>query len=358
MRRMASKLRVGVVGTGFGRQVQIPAFRAHPRVELVAVAGSSLEKARAVADRFGIPHAFGDAAALARMDLDLVGIATPPRLHLSETLAALAAGRHVLCEKPMALTATEAEQMLREAETRRRVHVMDFELRFNPNRRKVKTLIDSGFIGRPRHALMTLVGLVRVMPWTWWSDAEQGGGILGALGSHQIDLLRYWLGEITAVLGVTRTFTRTRPDADTGAGREVTADDFSTFTLEFAGGALGTVLVSAAAAHPRGPRLEVWGDEGTLALDESEQLWGAKRGGEFQELTERETVPSPPGMEYPPLWGLSFVRLVDHLVPALLDSGRLAPAATFEDGVQVQRVMDALRGPARDRWVSIEAPAR
>ncbi len=69
-------------------------------------------------------------------------------------------------------------------------------------------------------------------------------------------------------------------------------------------------------------------------------------------------MPPPPGLEYPPLWGLSFVRLVDHLVTALLERGPLTPAATFEDGVQVQRVMDALRGPARDGWVPIEAPAR
>jgi predicted dehydrogenase len=355
---MPSKLRVGVAGTGFGRLVHIPAFRAHPRIDLVGVVGGRTEKSRAVADRFGIPHVFEDEAALAQADLDLVSIATPPYLHHSMTMTALAAGRHVLCEKPMALSATEGEEMLREAEARRRVHLMDYELRFNPNRRKVKTLIEGGFIGRPRHALITLVGLVRVMPWTWWSDAERGGGILGALGSHQTDLLRYWLGEITGVSGVTRTFTPTRPLPETGEARAVTSDDFDAFTLEFASGAAGTVIVSAAAAHPRGPRLEVWGDEGTLVLDESEKLWGARRGHDFQEITERETVSPPPGMEYLPLWGLSFVRLVDHLVAALLEGSPVSPAATFADGLQVQRVMDAVRGPARDRGIPIAGPAR
>ena len=353
---MAPRLRVGIIGTGFGSKVQIPVFRAHPRVDLVAVASGRMENARAAADRFDIPHAFDDVRALVHSDVDLVSITTPPYLHHAMTIQALAAGRDVLCEKPMALTAAEAEEMLREAGTRRRVHLMDHELRFNPNRRKIKTLIDGGFIGRPRHALVTLIGLVRVMPWSWWSDAARGGGILGALGSHLIDLLRFWLGEIAAVSGLTRVFTPTRSLPDTGEPRAVTADEFAAVTLEFASGAVGTVVVSAAAAHSRGPRIEVWGEEGTLALDESERLWGAARGRDFQDLTEPETLSPPPGMEYPPLWGLSFARLVDHLAAALLEGGPVSPAATFEDGVQVQRVMDAVRRP--DRWSPIAAPRR
>jgi predicted dehydrogenase len=353
---MASKLRVGVIGTGFGSLVQIPAFRAHPRVDVVGVAGGRPGKARSVADRFGLPYAFDDDETLIRADLDLVCIATPPYLHHPETLKALAAERSVLCEKPMALSATEAEDMLRAAEGRRGTHLIDHELRFNPNRRKIKDLIDKGFIGRPRHALVTSVGLVRTMPWTWWSDAARGGGILGAVGSHLIDLLRYWLGEIQAVAGLTRTFTPSRPLPDSDEPRTVTSDDFAAFTLTFASGAIGAVMVSAAAAHARGPRLEVWGDEGTLTLDEGERLWGAARGRDFEELTEPETLSPPPGMDYLSLWGLSFVRLVDHTVRVLLDGEAVQPLAMFADGVQVQRVMDGVRAGVRDGWVHISPP--
>jgi len=267
---------------------------------------------------------------------------------------ALAHRRHVLCEKPMALNAGQATEMLREAEQRGVTHVIDHELRFNPIRRKIKHLIKEGFIGTPRHALTTVVGTGRAdatRPWTWGSDAGRGGGILGAQGSHQIDLLRYFLGDVVAVSGATATFSKERPDPGGGGQRAVTSDDFASFSMRFASGAVGTVVNSAAAAHAAGPRTEIWGDEGTLVLDQ-ERLWGAQRGESLEEITEPETLTAPPGMNYSPLWGLSFIRLADHIVNAILDHGPIAPAATFADGLQVQRVMDAVRASA-GQWVEI-----
>jgi predicted dehydrogenase len=351
----AKKLRVGVIGTGFGSTVQIPAFQAHPRAEVVAVASGQPDRARAVAQSFGVPHAFATYHELAAADLDLVSITAPPSLHHPMTLAAVAAKRHVLCEKPMALSTAEAAEMLDVAERARVVHVIDHELRFNPNRRKVRALIADGFVGQPRHALLTLVGPGRAdpsRPWTWWADAAQGGGLLGAVGSHQIDLLRYCLGEIEAVCGTTETYVKERPLPD-GSRRRATADDFTVFSLRFAAGAVGTILASVVTAHARGPRVEVWGDEGTLVLDESERLWGARKGQELAELTAPETLAPPPGMNYVTLWGVSFVRLVDHLVTAILDGGPVAPAATFRDGLVVQRVMDAVRATAQTGWARV-----
>lgn len=345
-----SVLRVGVIGTGFGRQVQIPAFAAHPRARVVAVASATPGKAAQVAAEFDIPHAFDGWRDLVGAELDLVSITPQPIHHRAMALAAAAAGRHILCEKPLALDAQEAEEMLAAAGRARVVHVINHELRFNPNRRRIKALLDEGFVGRPRHVLITIVGSGRrdpTRPWTWWSDAEQGGGLLGAQGSHQIDLLRYWLGDIEAVSGTTESFIKERP-AD-GARRRVTSDDFDTFVLRFRSGTVATVLLSVVAAHVEGPRIEVWGDEGSLRLDGHERLWGARRGEEWRELTEPETVTAPPGMDYTPLWGLSFVRLTDHLVSAILDGAPLAPAATFADGLAVQRVMDIVRA-ARQSW--------
>jgi predicted dehydrogenase len=348
-------LRVGVIGTGFGTQVQIPAFRAHPRVDVAAVCSGTPGRAQAVAAEFGIPRAFDDYADLVAAEVDLVSITAPPHLHHQMAMAAVAAGRHVLCEKPMALDAAEAAEMLATAEQRGVVHLVDHELRFNPNRRKVKSLIDDGFIGRPRLAMITVVGSGRAnpsQPWSWWSDLGQGGGLLNAQGSHQIDLLRYWLGEVESVSGTTRTFINERPTEDGGTFRTVTADDAATYTLRFASGAMGVITLTAAAAHGTGPRAELWGSEGTLRLDE-ERLWGARRGREVQEMTDAETLAPAPGMDYGPLWGLSFIRLVDHLVSALLDGAPLAPAATFLDGLKVQQVIDAVRASTREGWVRI-----
>jgi predicted dehydrogenase len=350
---MSERLRVGVIGTGFGSLVQIPAFHAHPRVEVVAVASGTPGKARAVAERFGVPQAFDDWAALVAADLDLVSITAPPSLHHAMACAAHAAGHHVLCEKPMALSTAEAEAMLAVAERSGRLHVIDHELRLNPNRRKVRKLLGDGFVGRPRHALVTGVSGGRLdpeKPWGWWYDAAHGGGLLGAVGSHQVDLLRYWLGEIEAATGTAQAFVAERPRPD-GPGRvRVTADDFTAFSLRFRAGAVATVVLSVVAAHAVGPRIELWGDEGYLLLDAAERLWGARHGDALVELTEPETVTPPPGMQYVPLWGLSFVRLVDHLAAAALDGAPVAPAATFRDGVAVQRVLDAVREASRSGW--------
>jgi predicted dehydrogenase len=355
---MAAKLRVGVIGTGFGSTVQIPAFRANSRVEVVAVASGQPGKARRVADSFGVAHAFDDYAKLAAADLDLVSITTPTYLHHPMAMAALAAGRHVLCEKPMALSAAEATAMRDAAVRARVVHAIDHELRFNPNRRKVRQLIAEGFVGQPRHVLLSFASPMRrdpALPWSWWYDAARGGGLLGAVGSHQIDLLRYWLGEVDSVQGTVQTFVRERPDPATGDRRAVTADDFTTFALRFASGAIGVVLLSVVTAHARGYRIEVWGEAGTLVLDDQERLWGAPAGKEPAELTEPETLAPPPGMNYAPLWGLSFIRLVDHLAAAILDGAPVAPAATFDDGLATQRVMDALRARGPEAWSGASA---
>jgi predicted dehydrogenase len=353
---MASRLRVGVIGTGFGALVQIPAFRANPRAEVVAVASGTPGKARQTAEALGVPHAFDDWRKLVAADLDLVSITTPPSLHHAMGLASLDTGRHVLCEKPMAMSAAESEDMLAHGERARRVHVIDHELRFNPNRRKAKRLIEEGLVGAPRHVLLTIVNPGRhdpAKPWGWWFDEAQGGGLLGAVGSHQVDLLRYWLGDIAAVTGTAVPFVAERPLPDGHGRRRVTADEFSTFSLRFQSGAIATVLLSSVATHTVGPRIEVWGDAGSLVLDESDRLWGGRLGEPLAELTEPETLPTPPGMKYVSLWGLSFVRLVDHLVQAALDGAPVAPAATFRDGLAVQRVLDAVRRTSRTGWEAV-----
>jgi predicted dehydrogenase len=353
---MASRLRVGVIGTGFGALVQIPAFRAEPRAEVVAVASGTPGKARRVAEALGVPHSFDDWTQLVTADLDLVSITTPPVLHRAMAVAALDAGRHVLCEKPMAMSAAEAEEMLGRGERARRVHAIDHELRFNPNRRKVRTLLADGFVGAPRHVLLTAVNASRLdpaRPWNWWFDETRGGGLLGAVGSHQVDLLRYWLGEIVAASGTADAVVPTRPLPDGSGRRPVTADEFTTFSLRFRSGAVATVFLSCVAAHGVGPRAEVWGDAGYLLLDGDDRLWGARGGQGLEELTEPETRTPPPGMEYASLWGLSFLRLAEHLVRATLDGAPVAPAATFEDGLAVQRVLDAVRQATRTAWVEV-----
>ena len=172
---------------------------------------------------------------------DLVCIATPTVLHAPQTLAAIAAGAHVLCEKPTAMNAAEAARMLAAAEAAGRVHMIDHELRFNPNRARIASLIADGTLGEIRHVTIANITNGWADPASrpkgdWWSLAEQGGGRLGANGSHQVDLLRWWLGEVAWVTGAAPVMVPGRRDKTTGEAWTATADDVAYFTLEMAGG--------------------------------------------------------------------------------------------------------------------------
>src|SRR5437588_479938 len=128
-------VRVGIIGTGFGGAVQAPGFRCINGAELVAIASARMVRAKAVATEFGLSHAFDDyRKMLETVPLDLVCITSPPYLHHEMTMAALDVGAHVLCDKPFAMNADEAAQMLQRAQRSGLVHALDFEFRFVPAR--------------------------------------------------------------------------------------------------------------------------------------------------------------------------------------------------------------------------------
>lgn len=188
---MANSVGIGFIGTGFARRVQIPAFQACKNAQIVSIASGSLANAKATAKEFGAEH-FTDnwQETVERPDVDLVCITTPPNLHREMVLAALATGKHVLAEKPMAMNVAEAEEMVAAAKASGKLALIDHELRFLPGRQKAKALLHSGAIGRVRHVKYTFATPHRDDPtqkWDWWSSEEAGGGALGAIGSHVID---------------------------------------------------------------------------------------------------------------------------------------------------------------------------
>jgi predicted dehydrogenase len=331
--------------------VQIPALRLVPGATVTAIAsGGGLERARAVAAEFGISHAFGSGEALAgAAEVDLVIVSSTPDAHARHSIAALQAGKHVLCEKPMALTAREAERMLEVAEQSRRLARIDHELRYEPNRRKVRTLIAAGAIGRVMHIEFALKPYLRGdgrpqafdAPWTWWYDAARGGGILGAVGSHLIDLWRFWTGqEVEEVSGRVATFIPERYD-EHRVPRPVSADDFAGFVMQLAGGAVATVTLSTVAAHGSGHFAQVTGTEGTLLVTGETTLQIGRPGGALEDIS----VPDDLWEQMSPnnMWARSFVRLMRDVVAVLDGRPAAGEPATFRDGLAVQHVMDAVR---------------
>jgi predicted dehydrogenase len=345
-------LRVAVIGTGFGGRVQIPGLLGFPETNVVALCGRSEQKTRDIAEKFGIRAVYTDYEQLLVDVLpDVVSIVTPPKFHYDMVMAALQIGAHVLCEKPFAMNATEGQDMLNEAIKRRRIHVIDHEFRYIPARYYQHVLVDQGYIGEPVLLEATLMSSIRWAKgnWNWWMDADMGGGILGALGSHFIDSFR-WLSHrevkaVTASLNTTPQY-KTRPMADGSGDREVTSDDTATVIVEMEGGLRGIINLSAVAGGEV-QRLAIHGTEGALVVENDSKLWGRRQGSPL------EIIPVPPEYE-PPLWVPDenmllgpFVKLMGLMVDEIRERALIKPAS-FADGLAVQRVLDAARQSSRE----------
>jgi predicted dehydrogenase len=351
-------MRVGIIGASFAKAAFLPALRHVPGANVVAIASARLDSARSAASEFDVPYAYDDwEAMLAAHDLDLVCIATPTVFHEPQTLAALAAGAHVLCEKPTAMNAAEAARMLDAAEAAGRVHMIDHELRFNPNRMRIAELIASGALGEIRHADITNVGTTWTDPASrprgdWWSLEEMGGGRLGANGSHQVDLLRWWLGEVAWVSGGARVTVPERVDPETGAPWTATADDLAFLALEMESGAIAQVVMSGVAAHAMGSVTRIFGSEGTITLsNDDERLFLAARGRAFEEVTVTDPNADLPGVKAG-IWNVSVVALMQELATAIREERKPTHGATFVDGLANQKVLDAVRASSEERrWI-------
>ena len=359
----SSMARIGIIGTGWGARSQVPNFR-EAGLEVVAIAGSHSDKTKRVAEELGLEAVDEWRSLVTRGDIDLISVVTPPSEHMAMATAALDAGKHLICEKPTTLNAAEAENLV-EAGRRNpgRVAIIDHELRFLPSFREARARIAE--LGGVRYAEVRYASPGRgdrSREWNWWNDAERGGGVWGAVGSHFVDALRYLGLPVEAVQATLKTFIDERPFGN--ATRKVTADDFATVTLrlrnvgpavgarggapdtsaglerddESAGraaarpykaGALAAMTFSAVASGPDEPSvLTLHGENGAMRLV-SEELLMATRGEPFTRALR--------------------AALDDHRPSAL------TPAATLEDGLAQQRVLDAARRSSAGggKWESV-----
>lgn len=354
-------IRVGVIGASFAKAAYLPALRYVKDAEVVAIASARLESARATAEAFGVPQAYDDwQTMLHEHAFDLVCIATPTDTHAPMALAALEAGAHVLCEKPTAMNADEARAMRDRAAALGRTTMMGHELRFNPNRRKLAELVATGAIGEVRHAHISNVTSGWANPagrpkGDWWSLAERGGGRLGANGSHQVDLLRWWFGEVEAVLGRVETMVADRLDRDTLEPWTATADDFVHMLLRQERSPHSDVVMSGVARHSMDNVTQVFGSEGTILLtNEDERLLIGAPGGSFEDISVADPNAVLEGVGKG-IWNVSFVALMQELCGAIAEGRPLGAGATFEDGLRNQLVLDSVkRSHAERRWIDID----
>lgn len=361
------KLRVGVIGGGYGRN-HILAYRATAGVEVAAFCQRTKAEAEKIARAFDIPRVYTEYGDLLESNpLDAVSIAAPPHLHCPIALQALARGLHVLCEKPLALSVGEAEAMAAAAREAGRVHMTAFNFRFIPAIRRMKELLDEGYVGdRIFHVDATWFAEGRMAaetPLGWRHRKETAGvGVLGDTGVHLIDLVRLLVGEFHKVSGQAAIFHKERRLAGGGMGA-VEVEDSCLFLAELAGGTQAALHVSGVARGSLYQTLRIFGSEGALRveIDRGGPDWvlgrlSGARGANArfapialpEKLTAGLNVADParvPGE-------FLFANLTRRFADAIRAGGEAEPS--FRDGLAAQRVVDAvLRSIEEQKWMRV-----
>jgi predicted dehydrogenase len=380
---MAKTLRVGLIGYRFMGRAHSNAWRQAPRffglkanVELHTICGRNTAGVQAARAQLGWQHAATDWHEVVESPLiDIVDIVTPPHLHAEMAIAAAKNGKHVLCEKPMAMNVKQAEAMLAAAHRAKVVHMVCHNYRRVPAIALAKRIIAEGALGRiyhfhARYAQDRLADPEFPLDWKLQKETS-GAGVHSDINSHLIDLGRYLVGEFQEVCGWLNTFVPERPLADAlakGARKmgKVTVPDSAVFFGRMANGVLANLEVTRYALGRKNHiAIEINGSKGSLVFDFEDMnklrfyngADPADRRG-FREIlvTERDGVQPYVGNWWPPGHGIGYEHTFVHTVVDFVNAcveGKPAPP-TFDDGLKIQRVLAAVEESSqKGRWVKL-----
>ena len=364
-------VRVGVLGAGAWAQfAHLPGYKRDSRCEIVAIADPVAERAEACAERFGIPNAFSSHTELiARKDIDLVDVCTPSATHFELAWAALEAGKHVLCEKPVAF---DYRDTLRAASLARRQGLktkVGFTFRYSPAMQYAKSLIDEGFIGTP----FIFNGYEQNSQWLnpetplRQVDHEADQSVihvssLEGYGAPIMDIGHLFMGSrFSRVVGTMKNFVPERVVRATGKMMRMNIDDGDIFIGEFENGAIGSIQTSfVTIGNYPGIEARIYGDAGALIcrLVEENGICESLKAAtpdqvEFRELEVPERFYPPGGSKRESWRSLFYANLVSSFITEILSDGP-ENAGSFEDGAHVQELINAVDLSFRERrWVSM-----
>lgn len=358
------RLRVGIVGAGhWAQEAHIPGFRSCDEVDLVALCDVDRARAERVASAAGIPAWYGSAQEmLASARLDLVGVVTPDDSHPADVRTAIAAGAHVLCEKPLAVTVADARTLAEAAAAAGVRTKVGFTFRAAPAAMRLRELVASGELGEP-HLLTAFQQNAQFLdparPFHWKMDPTRtGGGAIVEYGSHTLDLARWLMGEATRVCATGRTLVPNRPSGE-GGTRHVEVDDSTAWLMEFARGATGICHAGwATVGRPPGLELRIFGSRGAAEVFLSDEVPGDEAllvAGVDGRFLPAE-IPSRLFKRLPDLgawWRTWPGHLIRQFVAEIVDDApTLGP--TFSDGVRTQELLAAVATSMRERrWVEV-----
>ncbi|MBP1124294.1 MULTISPECIES: Gfo/Idh/MocA family protein [Pseudomonas] len=366
------ELGIGLIGTGFMGRAHALAFNNARSVfdlpvqlKLVALADADGERAERCAKAWGFGQAQGDWQALINDPrVDVVAITTPNHLHYPMAMAAIAAGKAVYCEKPLAVSLEQADAMRQAARAAGVITRVGYNYQHNPMIGLARQMIANGELGR----IISLQGEFSedfmadpASPWSWRCEVEHAGGALADLGSHLLSMARYLVGEVVSVCADTHTVHSRRPAVrGSDTFQAIAVDDQVHALLRFANGARGTVSSSwLKHGYKNHLSFEISGTEGTLAFDQERlnelRVYRAGQMG-FQRVLAGPDLPGYAAFSPAAGHQLGYNELktleVQELIMALAGQG--ADGSDFDDAWEVERLAAAIRTAAREeRWVRI-----
>lgn len=372
---------VGLIGYAFmgkahaNAYIKMPVFFYPPpaKPRLVAIVGRTKDAVAEAAARYGFETYYTDWKDLVKdKRVEIIDNCLPNNMHLAPAIAAVESGKHVLCEKPLAMNVEEARGMYKAAEKAGVKHMTAFNYRFVPAIRLAKKLIDEEYVGKIlqfRAVYLQEWIIDPNFPLVWrLRKSVAGSGALGDLGSHIIDLARFLIGDITSVCGMTETFIKERPLPEDPSKRgQVDVDDAFISLVKFKNGAIGSLEASRFCAGRKNyQRLEIHGTEGSICfnLERLNELEVYSRRDPADRMGFRTiivTESAHPFMEYwwPHGhiigWEHTFVHEIYHFIDCIVNDKPVAPmGATFYDGLKCQEVMSAIQESAeKGRWVTV-----
>ena len=371
---------IGMVGYGGVARVHGMAYRAIPfhyglpagTVKIVGIADRNCDATEAAASELECEVCTTDyQELLGRPDVDVVDICVPNHMHEEIILAAATAGKHIFCEKPLAMDVAQGRRIVDAVEKAGVKHQLNFNFRFYPAVSRARQLIEEGFLGRVfsfRGCFYRSSYINPDKPLSWrLSKSIAGGGALFDLGSHVIDLIYYLLGEFGSVQAVTDTLIKERPIAPGSKEKgPVDVDDIVLMQVRMANGALGEFEISRMGTGATNDmKIEIFGEKGALRFSAEEPSWlevfdvrdsdqpaGGMSGFRKVQAVGRFEGHKVPDWSMAPGFVTTFVESQYKFLKAVSDDTR--PAPSFQEGLHIQEVMQAtLLSSDEKRWVSI-----
>jgi predicted dehydrogenase len=371
---MTKKLNIAMIGYKFMGKAHSNAWRQVARFfdapyepVLKVVCGRDENAVGQAADKLGWEEAATRwEAVVARPDIDVIDICTPGDSHKPIAIAAAEAGKVVFCEKPLANTLAEAEQMLDSVKRAGVIHMLCHNYRRAPAVQLARQLIDEGRIGEIRHFRGTYLQDWIVdpdFPRVWrLQKSEAGSGALGDIASHVLDLSRFLVGEITETASLLKTFISERPLPGSTERAPVDVDDASLNLVRFAGGAIGTIEATRFATGRKNYlRFEINGSKGSLVfnlerLNELELYIEEGPNSGFRTVLATDAAHPYIAGWWPPGHLIGYEHTFTHTVLDLLKgiADQKVPTPNFEDGVRNQRALDAMeRAAGSGKWETV-----